>query len=74
MKEKKLENIAFGKRIAELRHGLQLSQEKLAFECGLDRTYIGHIERGEKSATIVTIEKLAKGLKISKSELFAYDK
>ena len=44
-------NIAFGKRLVDLRTTTGLSQEAFAFKCGLDRTYIGIIERGEKSPT-----------------------
>jgi len=66
-------NINFGKQVAELRRRKGLSQEKLALECGFDRTYIGTIERGEKSVTVNSIAKLAKGLNISLKQLFDYD-
>ena len=69
---KTAENIAFGKRVAELRKNAGLSQEQFAFMCNVDRTYIGTIERGEKSPTLNTIAKIAKALEISKSELFNY--
>lgn len=65
-------NIAFGKRVAELRKAVGCSQEIFAFKCNVDRTYIGTIERGEKSPTLNTIEKIANALGISKSELFNY--
>ncbi len=38
--------------------------------CGLDRTYIGGIERGERNVSVVNVEKIAKALRISLSELF----
>ncbi len=66
------ENIAFGKRVAQLRKEAGFSQEQFAFECEVDRTYIGTIERGEKSPTLNTIAKIAKALRITKSELFNY--
>lgn len=69
---KTAENIAFGKRVAELRKNAGLSQEQFAFMCNVDRTYIGTIERGEKSPTLNTIVKIANALGISKSELFNY--
>ena len=47
-----------------------MSQEEFADICGLDRTYIGGIERGERNVALVNIEKIAKGLRISVSELF----
>lgn len=65
-------NIAFGKRVAELRKSAGYSQEKFAFKCNVDRTYIGTIERGEKSPTLNTIDKIAQALGITKSELFNY--
>ncbi len=63
-------NILFGKLIAEKRKAIGISQEELAFRCGIHRTYIGAIERGEKSPTLTTIEKLSNGLNISISELW----
>jgi transcriptional regulator with XRE-family HTH domain len=66
-------NISFGKRVAFLRKSKGLSQESLALECGFDRTYIGTIERGEKSATINSIAKLAKGFNVSLKQLFDYE-
>ena len=65
-------NIAFGKRVAELRKNAGFSQEQFAFECNVDRTYIGTIERGEKSPTLNTIAKIADALNITKSALFNY--
>ena len=38
--------------------------------CGLDRTYIGGIELGERNVALVNIEKIAKALRISLSDLF----
>lgn len=38
--------------------------------CGLDRTYVGGIERGERNLSLVNIEKIARTFKISPSELF----
>ncbi len=47
-----------------------MSQEEFADLCGLDRTYIGGIERGERNVALVNIENIAKALRISLSELF----
>lgn len=63
-------NTAFGKKVAELRNLQGISQEELAFRCSIHRTYIGAIERGEKSPTLNTIEKIAKGLNVEIVELF----
>ncbi len=63
----------FGKKVRELRTERGYSQEGFAFECGLHRTYIGCIERGEKNITITNIEKIAKALKIEIWGLFIND-
>lgn len=63
-------NIIFGKRVPELRNEQHISQEELAFRCGIHRTYIGAIERGEKSPTLNTIEKIAKGLNVQIIQLW----
>jgi len=62
--------LRFGKAVREKRHKLRVSQEEFADICGLDRTYIGGIERGERNVALVNIEKIAKALKISLPELF----
>jgi DNA-binding XRE family transcriptional regulator len=48
----------FGARIRYLRLKQSLSQEKLAEECGLDRTYVGGIERGERNPGLKNISLL----------------
>lgn len=62
--------VRFGNRLRELRKKTGLSQEKFAFECGLDRTYIAGIESGKRNISLESIEKIATGLKVSLSELF----
>jgi len=62
--------VRFGKAIRQRRHRLRVSQEEFADLCGLDRTYIGGIERGERNVSLVNIERIAKALKVSLSELF----
>ena len=59
-----------GQRIRGYRIAAGLSQEKLAELSGCHPTYVGQIERGEKNATIESIEKIAAALKISLSKLF----
>jgi len=67
-----MENIRlrFGKAVRQRRHKLGVSQEAFADLCGLDRTYIGGIERGERNVALVNVEKIARALRISLSELF----
>lgn len=66
-------NVEFGKRLAELRHKKGLSQEALAYKCGVDRTYIGIVERGEKSPTLNVLSKIAGALELTLKELFDYE-
>jgi transcriptional regulator with XRE-family HTH domain len=61
---------AFGNRIRDLRRARGFSQESLADEVGLHRTYIGAIERGEQNVSIDNIAKLAKALKVDIADLF----
>ena len=64
-------NKLFGKHVSQLRKECNLSQEELADRCGVHRTYIGALERGEKSPTLNTIEKIAIGLKVSLIDLMS---
>lgn len=65
-------NIRFGKRVASLRKSIGISQEELSFRCGIHRAYMGTIERGEKSVTLDTVEKVAGGLGVTIKELFDF--
>ena len=62
--------VRFGKRIRQLRQAKELSQEALAFECELDRTYISGIERGRRNVSLRNIEILARTLGVNLPELF----
>ena len=62
--------VRFGKAVRKRRHRLGVSQEEFADMCGLDRTYIGGIERGERNVSLINIERIAKALRVSLSELF----
>lgn len=62
----------FGKAVRDARTAAGLSQEELAHRSGLDRSYIGGVERGERNPTLSVIEKIAEGLGVSLAELFAY--
>ena len=59
-----------GRRIRNYRTQQNLSQEKLAEMAGCHPTYIGQLERGEKNATLESVEKIASALNISLSRLF----
>ena len=52
------------------RHRQGLSQEELAYDCDLDRTYIGSVERGERNISLVNIHTIAAALEVSPKEFF----
>jgi transcriptional regulator with XRE-family HTH domain len=54
-----------------LRKQKGLSQEELAFQAGINRNYVGQIEREEKSPTVYVIEKLSVSLEVVPSILFS---
>lgn len=62
-----------GKRIRAYRQKMGISQEELAFKASISATYLGQIERAEKSPTVETLEKLSKALEVSIYELFLFD-
>ncbi len=65
--------VKFGKRIKFLRKAKGInSQMALALKVGIDRTYIGGIERGERNVALKNIEKIAKALGVSLDELFKF--
>lgn len=55
---------AFGARVRALRKAAGFSQEDFALEIGLDRTYMGGVERGERNLALLNLRKIAEGLKI----------
>lgn len=59
----------FGARVRELRSKIGWSQERLAQECRLDRSYIGGVERGERNVSLINIHKIAKALVVPPSRL-----
>ena len=61
--------ILVGRRIRKIRKSKQLTMEQLAELSGLHHTYIGQLERGEKNATLTTLEKIAGSIEIPLSAL-----
>jgi transcriptional regulator with XRE-family HTH domain len=59
-----------GALIRELRQEAGMSQEEFADRCGLHRTYIGSVERGEKAITIETAQRIVKALGVTLSQFF----
>lgn len=64
----------FGKRLAELRKRKGWSQEKLALESGLARSYVGDVERGIRNIALVNICKIADTMCIEVVELMDFRK
>ncbi len=60
-----------GLNVKRLREERQLSQEALAFEAGLHRTYVSGVERGVRNPTVTVLEKVAAALKVDLAELVA---
>jgi len=65
---KTLQNI--GSNIRYYRKKKKLSQEDLAFECNLHRTYIGAVERGERNITILNLILIMDALEIKFNQLY----
>jgi DNA-binding XRE family transcriptional regulator len=61
--------VALGEAIRRVRTGAGLSQEALAVDADLDRSYMGGIERGEHNMTVMNIVKIADALKLKPSTL-----
>lgn len=61
--------VLFGRHLAELRSAKGWSQEKLALESGLARSYLGGVERGQRNIALVNICKLAETLGVTPAEL-----
>lgn len=59
----------FGKILQRLRKEKKFTQEGLAIDCGLDRTYISLLERGLRQPTLGTLFKIAEVLKVSPSSI-----
>jgi len=68
MDEKRIP-IQFGKKLREERLKKNFSQEALALEAGLDRSYVGGVERGERNISLINIVKIASTLGIHPSQL-----
>lgn len=63
--------VVFGHAVRRLRCKRDLSQEDLAHEAGVHRTYMGSVERGERNLSLTNLLRIASALGISGSELLA---
>jgi len=64
--------VRFGKALRHRRRTMGVFWEAFADLCGLDRTHVGGIERGERNAALVNLEKIANALQLSLSESFCH--
>lgn len=64
--------VKLGKRIRTLREAKGIDQKQFAFECGISRTQLYTIEKGETNPRATTLIRIAKGLDISIAELLDF--
>ena len=60
---------SFGQAIREFRLDQGVSQEELGYRSGMDRSYVGGVERGERNPSLRCIQRLSDGLKIPASAI-----
>ena len=60
-----IDYVEIGRRVRERRRDMRLTQERLAEQVGVSISFIGHIERAEKIASIETMTKIARALNVS---------
>lgn len=58
-----------GQNLRKIREGKRITQEQLALNAGLNRAYIGYIERGERNPSTDTLVKISRALKVSPKDL-----
>lgn len=67
-------SIAFGQLVRKHRKEKNISQEKLALLCNIDRSYMGRIERGEVNITLERLYELSNALEVDVRELLPQGK
>jgi len=73
VKEKTEISEKVGKKLNEIRTNKGLTQEELAHEAGVNRAYIGYIERGERNPSIFVMSKIVKALQVNLFQLFQFN-
>lgn len=68
IKDKSL--VRLGENLRKAREKCGLSQEELAYQAGVHRTYVGGVERGEYNVTVLTLLKFTKALGMSLRDAF----
>ena len=59
----------FGVTVRKERERIGISQEELAYKCGLHRTYIGGVERGERNIGLINLTRIARALGVQPGDL-----
>ncbi len=62
--------VKIGQRIKELRKNIEISQEALAYQAEVDRTYVTDVENGRRNVSVEILERLVRALNVSFSEFF----
>lgn len=65
--------IKFGKKLAQIRKSKGWTQEKLALESEIARSYLGEVERGRRNISLINICRLAKTLEVKVSEITNFE-
>lgn len=60
----------FGQRVVEIRKKQKLAQEELADKAGIERSYMGAIERGERNPTLKKVYQISKALEVNPLKFF----
>ncbi|MBE6951185.1 MAG: helix-turn-helix transcriptional regulator [Ruminococcaceae bacterium] len=63
-------SVRFGKAIRTLRCKERISQEELAYRCGLHRTYVSDVELGKRNVSLENIDRISQALNITLADLF----
>ena len=71
MPERKRSNVLVGEELRRARKAAGVTQEELAFDAKLDRTYVSHLENGHKSPTVEVLLRLCQALGVAASGLLA---
>lgn len=62
--------VAFGETVRQQRKARGLSQEAFADQCGIDRSYMGGVERGERNVALLNVARIVESLELDFSEFF----
>jgi transcriptional regulator with XRE-family HTH domain len=64
-------HVAFGATVRTIRKERGISQEALALQCGMDRSYFGAVERGERNVSLTNMLRIAASLGVPAAQILA---